>query len=72
MREPGVEYIKEAIGGRRSFQTAKWQGSIHPRTQGLFGKNPGIVWSRDSKKINCPKGEWQSVKLHASAENVKF
>jgi hypothetical protein len=23
MREPGVEHIKEAIGSRRSFQTAK-------------------------------------------------
>jgi hypothetical protein len=29
---------------------------IHPRTQGLFGKDPGIVWSRDSTKINCPRG----------------
>ena len=28
----------------------------HPRTQGLFGKDPGIVWSRDSTKINCPRG----------------
>ena len=30
--------------------------SKHPRTQGLFGKDPGIVWSRDSTKINCPRG----------------
>ena len=29
---------------------------VHPRTQGLFGKDPGIVWSRDSTKINCPRG----------------
>jgi hypothetical protein len=29
---------------------------MHPRTQGLFGKDPGIVWSRDSTKINCPRG----------------
>ena len=21
-----------------------------------FGKDPGIVWSRDSTKINCPRG----------------
>ena len=26
MREPEVEHIKEAIGGRRSFQTAKLTG----------------------------------------------
>jgi hypothetical protein len=32
------------------------QVSSHPRTQGLVGKDPGIVWSRDSTKINCPKG----------------
>ena len=31
-------------------------GVNHPRTQGLFGKDPGIVWSRDSTKINCPRG----------------
>jgi hypothetical protein len=24
-----------------------------------------IVWSRDSTKINCPRGEWQSIKSHA-------
>jgi hypothetical protein len=28
----------------------------HPRTQGLFGKDPGIVWLHDSTKINCPRG----------------
>jgi hypothetical protein len=28
----------------------------HPRTQGLFGKDPGIGWSRDSTKIKCPRG----------------
>jgi hypothetical protein len=27
-----------------------------PRTQDLFGKDPGIVWSRDSTIINCPRG----------------
>ena len=32
------------------------QDSGHPRTQGLFGKDPGIVWSRDSTKVNCPRG----------------
>jgi hypothetical protein len=31
-------------------------GLSHPRTQGLFGKDPGIVWSHDSTKINCPRG----------------
>jgi hypothetical protein len=31
-------------------------GQGHPRTQGLFGKDPGIGWSRDSTKINCPWG----------------
>ena len=28
----------------------------HPHTQSLFGKDPGIVWSCDSAKINCPRG----------------
>jgi hypothetical protein len=28
----------------------------HPRSQGFSGKDPGIVWSRDSTKINCPRG----------------
>jgi hypothetical protein len=35
-----------------SFQALDY----HPRTQGLFGKDPGIVWSRESTKINCPRG----------------
>ena len=43
-------------------------GINHPRTQGLFGKDPGIVWSRDSTKINCPRG---SVKVsNYMLENV--
>ena len=50
---------------RRAPLTARKKGSgyendsrpcINPRTQGLFGKDPGIVWSRDSTKINCPRG----------------
>ena len=28
----------------------------HPRAQGLFEKDPGISWSCDSTKINCPRG----------------
>jgi hypothetical protein len=31
-------------------------GIHHPRTQGLFGRDPGIFWSRDSTKFNCPRG----------------
>ena len=38
------------------FDTPVMQAPLHPRTQGLFGKDPGIVWSRDSTKINCPRG----------------
>ena len=38
------------------FECEPEEGGSHPRTQGLFGKDPGIVWSRDSTKINCPRG----------------
>jgi hypothetical protein len=38
------------------YLKAFWERKLHPRTQGLFGKDPGIGWSRDSTKINCPRG----------------
>ena len=43
---------------RSLFEIDLWASLIcgHHRTQGLFGKDPGIVWSRDSTKINCPRG----------------
>jgi hypothetical protein len=36
----------------------KWRGGLmpHPCTKGFFGKDPGIGWSCDSTKINCPRG----------------
>ena len=40
----------------KNYQHHLEQAIYHPRTQGLFGKDPGIVWSRDSTKINCPRG----------------
>ena len=45
----------ESVRMRKSWPTKSLTVN-HPRTQGLFGKDPGIVWSRDSTKINCPRG----------------
>ena len=47
---------------------------LHPRTQGLFGKDPGIVWSRDSTKINCAResGKVSNYMLENVTVNFKY
>jgi hypothetical protein len=44
----------------------------HPRTQGLFKKDPGIVWSRDSTKINCPRGSGKVSNYMLEKVTVNF
>ena len=48
----------------------------HPRTQlqGLSGKDPGIVWSRDSTKNNCPResGKVSNYMLREKTLSFKY
>jgi hypothetical protein len=42
--------------------------------QGLFGKDPGIGWSRDSTKINCTRGSGKvsNYMLPRKTLNLKY
>ena len=44
----------------------------HPPTQGLFGKDPGVGWSRDSTKINCPWGSGKVSNYMLSQKKLNF
>jgi hypothetical protein len=42
--------------GTRMLPQEKKPGNEASSYPGSFGKDPGIGWSRDSTKINCPRG----------------
>ena len=55
---PSTKYeICQSILPTTRFSCTKEEpGNEASSYPGSFGKDPGIGWSRDSTKINCPKG----------------
>jgi hypothetical protein len=54
--ERAIQTIKNLWRKGNDKYLALLHNRTHPRTQGLYGKDPGIVWSRDSTKIFFPWG----------------